>query len=748
MKKKLVLILCAALVFTAPFNALTVQATEPETQTEQSSEIETPRELSTVTISAYNTSTRRYISNVSFRISDRDSGNTVSFTKVNPGVYEVDNQGGHRYIEPSDGEIKIRGLNGSYTIEDVSESEDITCISRSANLSIVDGESKNVEFEYSDTMGTLRVTLISEDDSAISDASFTIKNQNGGYVYFDNDNGVYKYSESSSSYEIRTNSSGMITLELPPGTYTIDQESAPIEYNGELPSKTVTVDSKRDMTVSLVNTKHYGTLSMVVLGEDGTNLTGAGFTLSMSNGDNVYVTKTGDGYYQYSRTSGETEILSYDGSVTVTGLPKGTYMAEQRTGAPGYEVSEKKEFDVKDDSTSTISFKNERSVGSIIIEITDEETQEPVAGFTYRILTKENEEPILVKKGDNGYVYAPDGKEDLKTDENGRIRLEGVPTGSYYISQYAAASGYLLDVDDVECQVVVREETSHTTTASKSNSAVVVVDKDGEPVVGVSFIIVDADGNKVFEDVTNENGKYLISGAAAGEYTLTIEKVPETFAPYKKKMPFSLDNTGLSDGLGRITLEYNKVVLETDKDGVEMVITNKESGEAVTEVTNEDGVATFYGLPYGEYGITLADTSTLFKEIEFTVDENFSSVSYNIELAAGSDADSSSEEEELSEIGEVTQTKKTNNNAIMIMIAVLVALGAGIYGWFVYKKKKDQNKNSYEGLDSNIKVGYDESGNAVIFEEVEVESEDEESEDSNEDECLEKDEDAETDTHI
>lgn len=732
MKKKIIKIMSLALASVAMFSVIMqpVLATNDSVESSEvspSSEQQPQLEPSILVIEAYNTDEKKYLSSMSFEITEKSTGNVVSFSKTDSGEYEYDITGRYKYVETYDGYVEIKGLNGSYDIKNILADGDIKCDTDNTSLSISTEERKTVRFEYSANHGTIKVEFHSEDDSAISNAKFTIKDDSGKTLGFIDNGGIYEYSFDSSMTEISTNSSGSAILNLPGGRYTITQTSAPVEYNGEYVTKTVSISNQEEITVKMINTKEYGDLIISVSDsiDENNGLTGAEFSITDANGNNVYVSKNTEGSYSFSFTSGETLMTSSSGNIALSGIPEGSYIITQRNSAVGFESAGTKEFEVRANNTTSIKILNDRSVGNLTIKITDEETGNPVEGFIYNILNKEGETPISFKQTSNGYEYSENGNKDVETDENGEIILEKIPIGNYYISQLSAANGYLLDINDIEQAVQAGQTSEYNTIATKSNSLIMVLNTDGDPVKNVEFIVSDTDGNVVIEDKTDEDGKYMISGVKEGSYVLEIKKSPETYAKYKKNVKFSLDDSGKADGLGRITLDYTKASLNLGKKGVAVVLTNKDDNSALTINTDENGIATFSQLVYGEYGITLEDTSILFSEIKFTVDEEFTEVSYNVDLSANADASSNNESEVGSDSEQQTETpvvnKKLNSNAIMVVIAAIIAITGGIYGYFVYKKKKGEETALL--ADDSIKVGYDDDGNAILYEEIEVEME-------------------------
>lgn len=708
-----------------------------ETTTESSETIEEVKTPSTLKIEAYNKTKGNYESSVSFKVIDRQTGNSVSFSKESTGVYKAEPNGYYNYLESNGGFIEVTGLNGSYTIEDTGNNSNLYCNSSSNNLSIYDAETKSISFEYVQNYGSMTVTVLSEDDSTIADAKFILRDYNGSTVYFNTDGGVYVYASSGSS-ELSTNAAGKMLLnQLPAGTYTLEQTSAPVVYNGELIKKTVTIENQKELNISVTNIKEYGDLTVSISDDSDSskNLSGSQFNIKNNNGEFVYVTMNTEGSYSFSRTSNETTMTASNGNLSISGLPEGSYILTESAPPSGYNGTEAKNFDIIKNNMTNIKVTNRKSVGSISISIKDEETKEPIKGFVYQILSKDTEKPLHFKETNDGYSCTDSGETDITTNTDGKIVIKNITTGTYYLKQVSAASGYLLNLDDAEQVVSTDLETVYETTASKSNSAVIVENSDGGLVENVSFEITDSNGNLIISDKTNENGKFLISGIEAGNYTLKITKVPETYSKYTKTVEFSINEAGLSQGLGKITIQYNKCTINLGKPDIAVVLSCEKDSSKVILKTDADGIVTFSKLIYGDYTITLEDETISFKPIQLSVTEEYDNLTYNVELVNETSIPKKTQDEE------TTVTKKVNNNIIIVIIALILVTSLGVY-LFIQNKKKKQKKDDEdieealrekaEAEKEKVHIAYDDDGNAVIYEDVEVEEQNQETSDEEE----------------
>ena len=113
-----------------------------------------------------------------------------------------------------------------------------------------------------------------------------------------------------------------------------------------------------------------------------------------------------------------------------------------------------------------------------------------------------------------------------RTDENGEIVLLNVQPGAYRVTETKAPDGYVLDA---EAQTVtVNPDDAQTLvfrdTALQSVTIRKYIDGTTKPLPGVTFMVTDANGGKIGEYVTDENGEILVSGLTPG-MTLVAREV-------------------------------------------------------------------------------------------------------------------------------------------------------------------------------------------------------------------------------
>jgi len=120
------------------------------------------------------------------------------------------------------------------------------------------------------------------------------------------------------------------------------------------------------------------------------------------------------------------------------------------------------------------------------------------------------------------------------TDENGKYRITGLPTGTYKVQFYASSStGYLsqwyddkVNFNDADkIQVTAGTTISNVDAILKRASTISgkVTDSDDNPIPDVDVSVYDVDNHFMGNDYTNDNGEYTIGHLRPGSYKVKFE---------------------------------------------------------------------------------------------------------------------------------------------------------------------------------------------------------------------------------
>ncbi|WP_215145907.1 SpaA isopeptide-forming pilin-related protein [Exiguobacterium qingdaonense] len=215
-------------------------------------------------------------------------------------------------------------------------------------------------------------------------------------------------------------------------------------------------------------------------------------------------------------------VTDASGEIFVRDLEPGDYAFVETEAPEGYILdTTKHEFTLTRGTNEVLEVDvTNDPYKSVRLVKTDGETGDVLAGATFSLLNGE------------GKVV----KEDLVTNEDGEIVVEGLVPDDYQFVETKAPKGYFLDESpypftfeqgDVEKTVTVKNDRVKTLLIQKVDS------ETGEPLEGATFTLTDATG-KVITFMTDASGEVRVTDLMLGTYTLT-----ETGAPFG----YELDET-------------------------------------------------------------------------------------------------------------------------------------------------------------------------------------------------------------
>ena len=241
--------------------------------------------------------------------------------------------------------------------------------------------------------------------------------------------------------------------------------------------------------------------------------------------------------------------------------------------------------------------------GSLTINKVDAETDEALAGVTYRLFDA------------SGNKVA-----DATTGADGKAVFTDLPQGKYSYQEISAPSGYV--VDNTKYQITITATAPNithkrTNTPAKASTEIVKVDGDNKtPLQGAGFRLYDASGKQVAEGYTDVNGRLTFSGLRLGSYTYKEFKAPDGYV---------LDDTAYSAVLNKngqvlkvtrenVPAKGSITIRKVDATGApladaELLLETSTDGKSWTEVgriiTDKTGIAKWSDLKIGvQYRIT------------------------------------------------------------------------------------------------------------------------------------------------
>jgi len=287
-----------------------------------------------------------------------------------------------------------------------------------------------------------------------------------------------------------TDATGIITVDLEPGTYTVTETDADAKYwvKDSSPTKTVTVKAGQTAKVTFKN-QYRGQAQIVKTTTNGGKLDGWHFTVKDSNG-----TKIGD------------YVTDATGIITVD-LEPGTYTVTETDADAKYWVKDSsptKTVTVKAGQTAKVTFKNQyRGQAQIVKTTTNGGT---VSGWTFTV------------KDASGTTIGT-----YTTDSTGVITVDLEP-GTYTVTETDRNDPYWYCDTAPKTVTVKAGETAKVTFQNKWIGKAKIIKTLSNPeagsVEGWSFIIKDSSGKEVGKYQTDSTGT-ILTDLEPGTYTVT-----------------------------------------------------------------------------------------------------------------------------------------------------------------------------------------------------------------------------------
>ena len=385
------------------------------------------------------------------------------------------------YTTNSNGKISITGLTaGTYYVKELGHTDSSInamyyCSSTNPRkVTVTSGSTTTVSFTNKLNTGGISLTKTTEDGKNLSGWQF----------------GIYSNSTCTTlvSGPHTTNTSGKISVTgLTPGAYYVkeightDSTINALYYCSSTNPQAVTVTAGATATVSFTNKLNTGSVKLIKSTNTGANLSGWQIGL-YTDADCA------------NAVSGSPFATGADGTVTVSGLQKGTYYAKEiPKDDPYWEFDTAvKSVTVSVGKTAEVTFTNTH-YGRIEIRKTTN-TGNQLGGWTFRVRDSE------------GNSYG-----DFTTDENGYACTQNLPLGRYTVVELPTEDNYWLTELGFHDVTVKAGETTVDTWLNKEQGLVWFYKKTntGQSVEGWHITVYsdEACTQKVGTLITNEDGR-------------------------------------------------------------------------------------------------------------------------------------------------------------------------------------------------------------------------------------------------
>ncbi|MDA2637887.1 VaFE repeat-containing surface-anchored protein [Bacillus cereus] len=263
--------------------------------------------------------------------------------------------------------------------------------------------------------------------------------------------------------------------------------------------------------------KSLGDIEILKVDENKTPLAGAVFEVSNQDGQRMGTITT-----------------DAEGKAWMQNLEIGLYTAKELQSPVGYILNDTPQtLEVKTGETATWTAENKQIKGNVqLLKVDAEHPEKKVAGVTFQL------------KNSAGTVIS-----EHTTDENGRIKVENLPFGSYTFVESKAKEGYVLSQEPIPFQITEQGQTIELEAKNAPIYGELEITKvdvaDGNhKLPNAEFEIRNEKGDIVAQGKTNVEGIAKFSKIPFGTYTYREVVAPEGFMLNEETFSFEIKQNG------------------------------------------------------------------------------------------------------------------------------------------------------------------------------------------------------------
>lgn len=294
--------------------------------------------------------------------------------------------------------------------------------------------------------------------------------------------------------------------------------------------------------------------------------------------------------------------INYPSQVTISEFKtdeSGTFVLPEKLGAGTYEFVEIKapdgyilntvpaEFSITEsfdwDNPIVIEYENTPAMGKVKVTKKDADTGDVVEKATFNIIADED---IITGDG-TVRLNKNEVADTITTDKTGVAISKELFLGKYHLEEVAQPDGFVRNQEAVKFELVYTSQTipvveldlgDFDNKPTEINIFKYVKDTENrEPLKGISFNILNTDGDVVKSGTTDDNGKLIIKYLAPGEYSIVESATDKGYILDSTPINFSIDKDGLIEGkeVGYFEKEndFTKVAIEKyNADGSKAVL--------------------------------------------------------------------------------------------------------------------------------------------------------------------------------
>ena len=224
-------------------------------------------------------------------------------------------------------------------------------------------------------------------------------------------------------------------------------------------------------------------------------------------------------------------ITDEEGNIRIDNLFIGKYYIVETEAATGYKLSDEKVyFEIKNNGEIVkAKMTNEKITGTLEFTKKDFSTDEPLPNTVIEIYTDKDK---LIFSG--------------KTAEDGKIIIEKLEYGKYYILEKEAPEGYVLNKEKMYFEIKEDGEVIKSEMKNKQIESIIIihkVDENENPLEGVLIGIYDLDDNLIYSDKTDSEGNIKYALKYGSYYFQEIEGL-DGYEKNDEKVYFDITEDG------------------------------------------------------------------------------------------------------------------------------------------------------------------------------------------------------------
>lgn len=478
------------------------------------------------------------------------------------------------------GKVLIEGLlKGAYRLTEVSPAPGFIKNLATVEFNITGQETSKLSLgAYINYQGTVEFRKTDNQGKGLQGAKFNVLDRNLKVVKV-----------------VSSDEKGLVSVELPPGRYSIVEVEAPLGYLLNQTPKTVEISGTAEgepAVITLDALENYqGSAELEKVSAAKLPLKGAIFSLFQKDGTKVKSALVSDS----------------NGKVLVSGLASGEYYFQETQAPVGYLINtEKYEFTISQEAkTEPTVVKTRQAInyqGAARL-IKQDEAGERLAKAEFNVIKETGE---LVKAG-------------LVANQDGEVSIQHLAPGNYFFEETKAPKGYALNQQKIAFTIVESsygepvEVAAGRLTNYESKAQLIKKSASGNSLAGAVFKVVDQQGKTVVEElVSNQNGIVEVTGLAPGEYAFVETQAAAGFMLNQSPQPFTIKSGYLGvpvvEQAGELINYQGSVELSKSDDkkkpleGAEFTL-YKENKELVASklMTNQAGKLVVENLAPGKY---------------------------------------------------------------------------------------------------------------------------------------------------